>query len=97
MGEAGEIIAGGNTGVPLRKAGDLASEYGGQASDWVKKTRPTLCAGRTCTCKESLLPYCWWGICGISIDIRVYEIWKWMFCSNIIRQQPSYTYADYFI
>jgi RHS repeat-associated protein len=38
MGENGDIIAGGNNKTPLRKAGDLANEYGGQASDWVKKT-----------------------------------------------------------
>jgi len=37
MSEAGEIIAGGTHQTPLRKAGDLAKEYGGDPSDWVKK------------------------------------------------------------
>jgi RHS repeat-associated protein len=36
-GEAGEIIAGGASKTPLRKAVDLAAEYGGNAGDYVKK------------------------------------------------------------
>lgn len=36
--QMGEVIAGGNHEKALRKAGDLAAEYGGNANDWVKKT-----------------------------------------------------------
>jgi RHS repeat-associated protein len=38
MAEPGDIISGGPHLTPLRKASDLATEYGGQSSDWVKKT-----------------------------------------------------------
>lgn len=38
MREPGADIAGGNGSTPLRKASDLANDYGGSPSDWVKKT-----------------------------------------------------------
>ncbi|WP_255156276.1 RHS repeat-associated core domain-containing protein [Ferruginibacter sp. HRS2-29] len=37
MAEAGEVIAGGSSGTPLRKAGDLSKQFWGQEADWVKK------------------------------------------------------------
>jgi hypothetical protein len=37
MAESGTELAGGSSKVPLRKANDLAKEYGGTASDYVKK------------------------------------------------------------
>jgi RHS repeat-associated protein len=37
MSEVGDIIAGGTHQKPLRKASDLAKEYGGDPADWVKK------------------------------------------------------------
>ena len=37
MAEDGEVIAGGTHSTTLRKAGDLAEQYGGEPEDWVKK------------------------------------------------------------
>ena len=38
MGEAGKVMAGPGARVPFRDAPRVAKEYGGRASDWVKKT-----------------------------------------------------------
>jgi RHS repeat-associated protein len=45
MGEAGAVIAGGSSKTPLRKAGDLAKEHGGDASNYVKKSSSAYPAG----------------------------------------------------
>jgi RHS repeat-associated protein len=38
MGETGTAIMGGDTGVPLKQADRLASQYGGEPGDWQKMT-----------------------------------------------------------
>ncbi len=38
MGEAGKVMAGPGARTPFRDASRVAREYGGRASDWVKKT-----------------------------------------------------------
>ena len=38
LSEPGVTLAGSATATPLRKAADLANEFGGEASDWVKKS-----------------------------------------------------------
>jgi hypothetical protein len=38
MGEEGIVIAGGGSGTGFRNAGAYAARYGGEASDWAKKS-----------------------------------------------------------
>jgi hypothetical protein len=45
MREAGDVIAGGNSKIPLRKAEDLAKQHGGEAKHYVKKSSSAYPAG----------------------------------------------------